>query len=258
LKADTKVRSSMSPSAAGKKSPPDATAGRGSATAGSDTKLPSLLKKDQAVTVTSNRLEYDGDAGHAVYSGSARLWQGDTKINADTIIVDDKSGNLEARTSVHTDMMLDDVDPKTNAKTPTRSVVESDQFVYDDAKRLATYTGHAHLVGSQDVTAETLELYLLSDTNELDRAEGYGANGEVIVKENGRVATGSRLTYTAKDQNYLMTGTPVKVTEVKPPDCKESVGAVLTFRRAADTIDLKGPGGVRTLSKQIACPSETR
>ena len=240
LKADTKVRSSMTGSQK------------------SDTKVPSLLKNDQPVTVTSNRLEYDGDAGHAVYTGSSRLWQGDTKINADIIIVDDKSGNLEARTGVHTDMMLDDVDPKTNAKTPTRSVVEADHFVYDDAKRLATYTGHAHLVGSQDVTAEKLELYLLSGTNELDHAEGYGANGEVIVKENNRVATGARLTYTAKDQTYLMTGTPVKVIESTPPDCKESVGAVLTFRRAADTIDLKGPGGIRTVSKQIACPSETR
>jgi LPS export ABC transporter protein LptC len=242
LKADTKVRSSMA-----------------AATPGKDTgKVPSLLKNDQPVTVTSNRLEYDGDAGHAVYSGGARLWQGDTKINADTIIVDDKTGNLEARTAVHTDMMLDDVDPKTNAKKPVRSVGEADHFIYDDAKRLATYTGHAHLVGSQDVTAEKLELYLLSGANELDHAEGYGANGEVIVKESSRVATGSRLTYTAKDQTYLMTGTPVKVVEATPPDCKESVGAVLTFRRAADTIDLKGPGGIRTVSKQIACPSETR
>ena len=52
--------------------------------------------------------------------------------------------------------------------------------------------------------------------------------------------------------------TPSTVIETAPPDCKESVGAVLTFRRAADTIDLKGPGGIRTVSKQIACPSETR
>jgi len=189
------------------------------------------------------------------------LWQGDTKINADTIVVDDKTGNLEARTGVHTDMMLDDVDPKTNTKKPTRSVGDADQFVYDDAKRLATYTGHAHLVSADgsDVSAQKLELYLLSGANELDRAEGYGANGEVIVKEHGRIATGARLTYTAKDQTYLMTGTPVKVVEATPPDCKESVGAVLTFRRDADTIDLKGPEGIRNVSKQIACPSsETR
>jgi lipopolysaccharide export system protein LptA len=249
LKADTKIRSSMAPE---KKQ-------AGPAKPDSQEKVPSLLKNDQPVTVTSNRLEYDGAAQHAVYSGNARLWQGDTKINGGTIIVDDTTGNLEARENVHTDMMLDDVDPKTNVKTATRSIADADAFVYDDAKRLATYTGHAHFVGSEgDVTAEKLEMFLLSGSNELERAEGYGANGAVIVKEGGRIATGARLTYTANDQTYLMTGTPVKVVETTPPDCKESVGAVLTFKRAADTVDLKGPGGIRTLSKQIACPSGTK
>jgi lipopolysaccharide export system protein LptA len=155
--------------------------------------------------------------------------------------------------------MLDDVDPKTNTKKPTRSIADADVFVYDDAKRLATYTGHAHFIGPEgDVTAEKLEMFLLSGSNELDRAEGYGANGAVIVKETGRTATGARLTYTANDQTYLMTGTPVKVVETTPPDCKESVGAVLTFVRDAVTVDLRGPGGIRTMSKQIACPSETK
>src|SRR6266542_970210 len=258
LKADTKIRSSMSASAPASAGA-SARRGASDAAAPAQTKVPSLLRNDQPVTVTSNRLEYDGAAGHAMYSGNARLWQGDTKINGATIIVDDKTGNLEARENVHTDMMLDDVDPKTNVKKPTRSIADADAFVYDDAKRLATYTGHAHFVGSEgDVTAEKLEMFLLSGSNELERAEGYGANGEVVVKESGRIATGARLTYTAKDQTYLMTGTPVKVVENTPPDCKESVGAVLTFKRAVDTVDLKGPGGIRTLSKQIACPSGTK
>ena len=251
LKADTKIRSSMVPEKKGASEPKP--------NGGADTKVPSILKGDQPVTVTSNRLEYDGDAEHAVYTGNARLWQGDTKINGDTIVVDNKSGNLEARTNVHTEMMLDDVDPKTNVKKAILSVGDADNFVYDDAKRLATYTGHVHFVGSEgDVAAARLELFLLPNSNELDRAEGYGSNSEVVVKENDRVATGARLTYTAKNQTYLMTGTPVRVVELTPPDCKESVGAVLTFQRAVDTVDLKGPGGVRTVSKQIACPSDTK
>ncbi len=263
LKADTKVRSSMQPASGPAPVPARSNAAgaaaRQAAPAANDTKVPSLLKNDQPVTVTSNRLEYDGAAEHAVYSGNARLWQGDTKINGDTIIVDDKSGNLEARTNVHTDMMLDDVDPKTNAKKPTRSVADANAFVYDDAKRLATYTGRAHFVGSEgDVTAEKLELYLLKDSNGLERAEGYGDNGEVVVREGERVASGSRLTYTAQNQTYLMTGTPVKVVEVTPPDCKEYVGAVLTFQRAVDTFDMKGNGVIRSTQKQIPCPSGTK
>jgi lipopolysaccharide export system protein LptA len=214
------------------------------------------LKQDQPVTVTSNRLTYDGAAGHAIYSGNSRLWQGDTSIRGDTIVVDDKTGNLEAHTGTRTEMMMDDVDPKTNAKTQTRSIGEGDTFVYDDAKRLATYTGKAHLVGSEgDVTGGKIELFLKPDGNELDRIEAYGENGTVIVKENGRTATGARLTYTVATETYLMTGTPVIAIESAPPDCKKSVGAVLTFQRAVGTVSTSGNGVIRSVQNQIACPA---
>lgn len=276
LKADTKVRSSMLPQTNGQTAGKPGTdrgqtggrpasdrgqtpAATASAKDDTQTHVPALLKQDQPVTVTSNRLEYDGSVGHAVYVGNSRLWQGDTKINADTIVVDDKTGNLEARTNVHTEMMLDEVDQKTGARKSTKSTGESETFVYDDAKRLATYTTKAHLISSQgDLTAEKLELYLAKDSNELERAEGYGANGSVVVKENFRVATGARLTYFAKDETYHMTGTPVDVVEIKPDDCKKSLGAVLTFQRAVDSVNMKGNNLIRMESAPIACPAGTR
>lgn len=263
LKADTKVRSSMLPQDRGQTvvKPGSDRGQTPSTTTRDDTQphVPALLKQDQPVTVTSNRLEYDGAAGHAVYIGNSRLWQGDTKINADTIVVDDKTGNLEGRTNVHTEMMLDEVDQKTGARKSTKSTGESETFVYDDAKRLATYTTKAHLISSQgDLTAEKLELYLAKDNNELERAEGYGANGAVIVKESDRVATGARVTYTAKDETYHMTGTPVEVVEIAPNDCKKSVGAFLTFQRAVDAVNMKGNDLIRMSSAPIACPAGTR
>jgi lipopolysaccharide transport protein LptA len=273
LTADTKVRSSMLPqpkpapgaavaaAPARGAAPPQTKAGapKPQAPAKTDadaTHMPGLLKQDQPVTVTSNRLTYDGAAGHAIYSGNSRLWQGDTSIRGDTIVVDDKTGNLEAHTGTRTEMMMDDVDPKTNAKTQTRSIGEGDTFVYDDAKRLATYTGKAHLVGSEgDVTGGKIELFLKPDGNELDRIEAYGENGTVIVKENGRTATGARLTYTVATETYLMTGTPVIAIESAPPDCKKSVGAVLTFQRAVGTVSTSGNGVIRSVQNQIACPA---
>lgn len=276
LKADTKVRSSMLPQqkpAGAERGQTEVKPGSGRGQAGDrpgsvpatapspngPTHVPSILQQDQPVTVTSNRLDYDGGVGHAVYVGNARLWQGATKVNGDTIVVDDNTGNLEARVNVHTEMMMDDVDPKTNVRKSTKSTGESDTFLYDDDKRLATYTGKAHLIGSQgDIAAEKLELYLMKDTNELDRVEGYGANGSVVVKESSRIATGARLTYLEKDQTYHMTGTPVEAIEIAPNDCKKSVGATLTFQRAVDTITMKGPNLVRSVQQPIACPTETR
>jgi lipopolysaccharide export system protein LptA len=273
LKADTKVRSSMQPQkktgtppatgasgpAAGRRGVAPEAARVPAAGAEPDVRVPSMLKENQPITVTSNRLEYDGAAGHAVYIGNARLWQAETKVNGDTIIVDDKTGNLEARINVRTEMTLDEVDPKTGARKPTPSIGEADNFVYDEARRLATYTGKAHLVGREgDVTAEKLELFLVKGANELERAEGYGANGAVIVKEDDRVATGARLTYTAKDERYLMTGTPVQAVEIAPGDCKKSVGAVLTFRRSVDSVSMTGNSLIPALTEPIACPAGTR
>lgn len=276
LKAETKVRSSMLPQSSGRgqtaakpgaerAQPP---AGRNptadqrqskAAEANTQTRVPSLLQQDQPVTVTSNRLEYDGLAGHAVYTGNSRLWQASTKVNGDTLVVDDKTGNLEARTKVHTEMIMDDVDPKTNVRKATKSTGESETFVYDDDKRLATYTGKAHLIGSQgDVAGEKLELYLMKESNELDRLEGYGTNGSVVVKENNRIATGARLTYLSKDQTYHMTGTPVEAVEIAPNDCKKSVGATLTFQRAVDSIKMTGNNLLRSVAESIPCPAETR
>ena len=265
LKADTKVRTSMLPQKGSDRGQTGVKPGSNqgqtppAASNNSQTHVPSLLQQDQPITVTSNRLDYDGLAGHAVYIGNSRLWQGQTKINADTIVVDDKTGNLEARVNVHTEMMMDDVDPKTNVRKSTKSIGESESFAYDDTKRLATYTDKAHLIGSQgDVTAERLELYLKKDVNELERVEGYGANGAVVVKEENRIATGARLTYTEKDQTYHITGTPVEAIEIAPNDCKKSVGATLTFRRAVDSITMKGPNLIRSVQQAIACPAETR
>ena len=264
LKADTKVRSSMlpskkkGPSAAATTKPTPAAAAVPAPGSAQQGRLPSLLKQDEAVTITSNTLDYDGLAGRAVYTGSARLWQGDTTVRGDAITVDDKTGNLEATGNAQTDMTLDQVDEKTGVRTPTRTKGDAESFVYDDSKRLATYTIKAHMVGSAgDVTAEKLELFLKPAANELERAEGYGENGTVVVKEEGRTASGARLTYTAKSETYLMTGTPVKVIETKAPDCREHFGAVVTFVRAVDTVSMAGNGVNPLVQTRIACPAST-
>jgi len=79
------------------------------------------------------------------------------------------------------------------------------------------------------------------------------------VKESDRVATGARVTYLAKDETYHMTGTPVDVVEIKrPDDCKKSIGAVLVFQRAVDSVNMKGNNLIRMESAPIACPAGTQ
>jgi lipopolysaccharide export system protein LptA len=96
------------------------------------------------------------------------------------------------------------------------------------------------------------------EVNELERAEAYGDNGQVQVREGNRLATGSHLTYTAADDQYLMVGTPVEVIEAKDGVCRLTRGQTATFNRATEQASIKGTptgnvqGDMETLK---ACPA---
>jgi LPS export ABC transporter protein LptC len=221
-----------------------------------ETRLPSMLSPDQPVTVTSNRMKYDGKSV-ATYEGNARLWQDKSKVYAETIEIDDGTGNLTARTQVRTTMILDDVDPKTKQKRATETNATSDVMVYDDAKRIAVYTagpsGRAHIVGAQgDLTADRTELYLREGGRELERAV---SNGNVIVKEGARTATGAHLVYTAATDTYVMTGRPVEIIEREGAGCKKTVGAKLTFNRSNESVRMENDGLQLVDGKSIPCPA---
>jgi lipopolysaccharide export system protein LptA len=215
-----------------------------------------MLKSDKPVFVNSNRLEYDGTS-NAVYSGDARLFQDQTTVAGDTITLDDKTGNLTATQSVRTVMFLDDVDPKTKQRKSTRTTAVADKLVYEDAKRVATYTGSeselANLVGAQgDLTAEKIQLFLKEGGNELERAE---ADGRVEVKEGQRRAKGDHLTYTAADETYVMNGNPLEADRYAPNECTRTIGKTLRFRRGDETLIVDGIPGVTPFNtKPIECP----
>ncbi len=218
------------------------------------TKLPSLLKQDQAANVTADALDFNGASSQATYVGNAQLWQGDTAIRGDTIEIDDKTGDLTACGNVSTTVTLDQVtkDPVKGTKTKerVRSTGNAADFRYEDAAHRATYSGGAHLRGPQgDMTASTIELYLKPSGNELDRAEAYD---EVKLSESGRKTSGSRMTFFAEEERYKVTGTPVMVID----DCgQETSGRTLTFLRATDTITVDGTKQFRTQGKGSGkCP----
>jgi lipopolysaccharide transport protein LptA len=255
LTAETNVRSTIQPQ---RKS---GSADQRTGESAGGPKLPSMLSQDEPVNVTSDRLSYAGAKAAAIYSGNATLWQGaDTTIKAPTISIDDQNGNLSASGKVATAFVLEQTDRKTGTKRREPTTGTAETFEYVDAKRLATYTGKAHIRGPQgDVTGQRIELFMKAGANELERAEAYGANGEVQVTEAHRIAKGSHLTYTAADETYLMMGTPVEVIEEKDGVCKLTVGATVTFNRATESATVAGPEGGRISMKGEtlkACPAE--
>jgi lipopolysaccharide export system protein LptA len=232
MKADTNVRSLM------------VAQSKTTATKDGAVKVPSLLKQDQPVNVKSNRLNYDGANSVAIYDGNARLWQeeGNT-IRADKITLEDKSGNLRGEGNVNTLMLFTRASDKTAKPGKPAAPVEPTQttaenLLYEDGARRATYTGKAHMSGPDgDVTAEKIELFLAEQGGQLERAE---ADGNVVSRQEVRRAYGQHLTYLAKDESYTMTGSPVKVYDDTPPDCKVTEGAVATFQRTGSASSVRG------------------
>ncbi len=209
-------------------------------------RLPSMLKQDQAVTVTSDTLKFDGGANKAVYDGHAVLWQMDTSIKAHSIAIDSTSGDLSASGEVLTTTMLDQTD-KDKKKERVRSTATSDNFTYDDKARKASYTGGVHFSQAEnDLAAETVELFLKPGGSEVDHAQASDGRNKLTLREQGRVTTGSDMTYSAADERYDVTGAPVSIAD----QCgRVTNGRTLTFRKATDTIQIDGNRRVRTQTK---------
>ena len=233
LKAVGSVRSELKPASSG--ATPGDTA--------NDVKMPSMLKQGQAVIIVADNMDYDGTSSTGVYTGGARLFQGETSIKAQSIVIDNKAGNLSATGGVTTTTVLEQTG-KGKKKERVHSIATAKDFSYDDAARRMTYTKDAHMSGPDgDMTATRIELYLKPSGDELDRAEAYE---KVALREQDRETTGSKLVYTTANETYVVTGSPVKIVD---PCKRETVGRTLTFNKGADSIVVDGNAQTRTQTK---------
>jgi lipopolysaccharide export system protein LptA len=211
-----------------------------------------MLKQDQPVKVTSNRLAYDGVA-EATYGGNVMLWQENgSRIAADTVILNDNTGNLTARANVRTTMMLNDEDPKTKVRKPAETRASADTLVYDDAKRVATYTSAApataRLTNVQgDMSGHRIDLFLKESGGELERIE---ADSTVSVKLEKLYAVGKHLVYTTANDTYVLTGDPVVgIQKDSQGACKQTDGNTMTYRRRDDSLLVEGLSGLANLPR---------
>ena len=207
---------------------------------GGEGRTPALLDGSQPLVASAAALDYDSQARTAVYSGKARLWQGDTNIIAERIVIDEQRGDLAASGGVKSTLTLQ-APPGSSA--PRGTIARGDEMAYDEAARTVTYTKNAQMNGPQgDLSADRIALVLATPGRALERIEGYGA---VVARVAGRDARGQRLTYHASDERYVFTGAPVQFTE----DCRITTGRTLTFFGTAGKLIVDGNQATRTVTK---------
>jgi lipopolysaccharide export system protein LptA len=224
-------------------------------------KTPGLLKQGQPVNVSAASLQYQGDPGHAVYTGGAQLWQGDTAIRGETVVIDQDKGNLSAAGNARSTLTFG----------ADSSIGRAEEIRYEDASRQVTYVGRkpapdsvkpgqgakpapasaaqaapAQLSGPQgDLNAHRIVVHLAKTESRMERLEAFD---DVSLRLDTRVATSARLTYFSEDERYVLAGTPavpVKVVEA----CRETSGQALIFFKSTDRIIVDGNEERRTQTK---------
>jgi LPS export ABC transporter protein LptC len=221
--------------------------GAGAAARAVPTRLPGLLSDGEAARVTAGQLLYDASAGTARYTGTARLWQKETEVRADSMSIDLRSGDLTARGAAETVLVFE----------TGRSHGSADEIAYADALRRITYSTApepqaqkpARVTGPQgDVQAGRIEVLLADEGSTVQRLEAYG-RVEAMVDD--RRATGDRLTYHASDERYVVTGGAARPAYVRfAATCQEIVGGTLIFSRTADTMQVDGGEVIRTQTRR--------
>jgi lipopolysaccharide transport protein LptA len=207
------------------------------------TRRPGLLGDKEPVQIVAAKLAYDESLNRADYSGQTRLLQGETTIQADSITLDQKNGDLIANGKVVTNLVIAEKDQRVDGKSKPM-IGRAAAFTYSDQTRLATYTTTAQLDGDQgNLRAAKIEVKLATADNTLD---GLAANGQVTAIVDRRTVTGAQLNYSPADDKYVITGTPVKMVDA---DCQETSGKTLTFWKASDRFIVDGNEEVRTQTK---------
>jgi LPS export ABC transporter protein LptC len=224
--------------------------------------------------ITSDTMQGNSKTGRAVYNGHARLWQGDSVLEADSIELLRETKILNAVGKVRAvfpqtpaPVRPGTLESGTQQFTTKKTVlwhVRSGTLSYNDATSLAHLEKDV-LVQSPDqrIRAPLMDLFFTrganhpasgstSSTNgipsvpgaqQISRAVGTGG---VIVDQAGRRATAERGEYTASDGKFVMSGGNPTLYD---GSAGTTTGRQLTFYLADDTIIVDSENGSRTLTK---------
>ncbi len=175
-------------------------------------KPPGKTDASRATHVTADNLTLHKDPTVAVYSGNVRLWGDLGRLEAPSVefrknprqVIAQMSGS---KTVTATLIQMD----KNGRSIPV--LISADQLIYDDEEHVARFEGRVS-AKREAVTlqAKKMSCYLSKnrisgkDATSSGSLEKIIAQGDVVVGDASRRATGQQLVYTALDDKFVMTG----------------------------------------------------
>jgi lipopolysaccharide export system protein LptA len=224
--------------------------------------------------VTSDAMQGNSKSGRALYTGHARLWQGDSVMEADSIELLRDTKILNAAGNVRAVFPQAPGPAAAPASTPPGAQqatpkkpelwhVSSGTLTYHDTESFAHLEKNVVAQSAeQTMRGPLVDLYFTksvttnasapknpapsnvsSGAQQISRAVGTGG---VIVDQGTRRATAERGEYLATEGKFIMSGGDPTIFDASEGTTK---GHQLTFFLADDTIIVDSENGTRTLTK---------
>lgn len=225
-----------------------------------------------AAHISADTLSGSTASGHVVYAGQARLWQGESVLDAAQIeLWRDKrmmqaTGQVvavfpQASGSLAMPSEKSSAAPPGGGSGPTLWKVRAPQLTYWSDLGKAHLEGGVTASSSQgSLESRTLDVFLAPASAAAAATSGAAgssaggarqlnrvlAQGGVVVKQGDRRATAEQAEYTAADEKFVLSGGEPAITDAASDT---TTGHSLTFYVANDTILIDSQNGSRTLTK---------
>jgi lipopolysaccharide export system protein LptA len=203
--------------------------------------------------ISASSLSGNTAKGHLIYSGGARLWQGESVLEAETIELWRSEQRLEARD--HVIALIPEVQkPGKSAPGAVLWHVRAPKMGYWSGEGRARLEGGVSAESEQgSLYSRSLELFLAPvETGAAQGADGQRrlaravALGNVEVRQSTRRAAAERAEYFAADGKFVLSGGRPTLTDAAQDT---TTGVQLTFYTANDTILVDSQAGSRTLTR---------
>jgi lipopolysaccharide export system protein LptA len=212
-----------------------------------------LLASSSPIHVTAQHMTIHGSAAVAFYTGGVRLWQDANLVEAPSIEFDRNRRSVAAQGSPDRPVSTVLVQLDSSGKA-TPIAITSTSLTYADNERKAHFSGNVVAKGADlTITSNETDAFLQalgSGSSHADSPSGklqkIVAQGQVVITQPDRRATGDRLIYTADDDKFVLTGGPPSIFDAEHG---KITGVSLTFFRHDDRVLVEGSNLTPTVTQ---------
>jgi len=205
------------------------------------------------VFITADRADARNDEGYTVYTGNARGWQDDNFVKADKIELYQNDKRMVATGRVESALYSVKKGEQSQNQERVPGFATADRMTYSDTDRLVHYDGTVKArQGTDLLDAANVDVYLLKETNEVERMIG---EGNVVMVQPGRRGTGDKVIYTSADDRAVLIG---KSARVEDAEKGTTTGSQLTLYRRDDRVIVDNQQGTGRVKSTHRLTSKTR